>query len=304
MKKLNVAIVGYGNLGKALEELLLIDPRYNLKYIFSRRSILAKVPVISYDKIVEYQDQIDILFMCGGSKSDTENQVLNCCRYFNTIDSFDNHNHIPIYTKNLNALAKKHKHTCISCCGWDPGLFSIMRVLFNSIENNAYTFWGKGISQGHSQAVRNIPNVQDAIQYTLPNKNIIKQIKNNIIPAANTKDLHLRLCYVYAKQNHQKIKTSIITMPDYFEGYKTRVKFVSKKVIDKHKKLYHSGQVLTLGDTMNFKVKIDSNPHFTAKIMIAYAISLHNLYTNKQYGCFTPLDIPPKMLDKNCVKYI
>ncbi len=296
MKKLTVAIVGYGNLGKALEEVLLNDNRYHLTHIFSRRNITAKVPVAPLSTLQEYKGKFDLLFLCGGSKTDIENHALTYCKDFNTIDSFDNHNHIEIYTKNLDKRCKQYKHTSICCCGWDPGIFSLMRLLFDSIEGNSYTFWGKGVSQGHSQAVRKIADVKDCIQYTLPNKTIVKNIKKGIAPCHNTKSYHTRLCYVVAAKNKTCIKNDIITMPDYFEGYKTKVKFVSPKTLQKHKKMYHAGTVMTLGNTLNFSLQTPSNPTLTAKIMSSFGIALYNLYMSKQYGTFSVLDIAPKYL--------
>lgn len=305
MQKINVAIVGYGNLGKSLETLLLKDERYNLVCIFSRRKILAKVPVEPLANLQNYKEKVDFLFMCGGSKSDIENQVLSFCKDFNTIDSFDNHNHIKLYLENLNKKCKSYKHVAVCCVGWDPGIFSLMRILFDSIQGNAYTFWGKGISQGHSQAIRNIEGVNDAIQYTLPNKKIIKQIKSGILPNKDSKSFHNRYCLVVANKNMSKIKQSIINMPDYFEGYKTTVKFVDQQTLDKHKNLFHAGEVITLNDVMNFKLKLDSNPNFTAKVMASYGIALQSLINSKKYGAYSILDIAPKYLNmKEYIKYI
>ncbi len=305
MKKIKVAIVGYGNLGKSLEELLLNDKRFDLKCVFSRRDIKAKVFTYPMSKIKNFKNKIDLLFLCGGSKSDIENQAEELVNDFNFIDCFDNHNHIKNYISNLEEKAKCTKHTCVCCCGWDPGLFSMMRLLFNSIEGNCFTFWGKGVSQGHSQAIRNIKGVEDAIQYTLPNKEIVKQIKNGVKPNVNTKDLHHRQCFVVANGNKNLIKETIIKMPDYFEGYKTTVKFIDGEQMKSHKKLYHGGEVLTLNDTMNFKLKLESNPVFTAKVMKAYAIALNNLYESGEYGAYSILDIAPKYLtNSDYIAYI
>ena len=305
MKKINVAIVGYGNLGKSLETLLLKDNRYCLKYVFSRRNVKAQAEVKSIKKIVDFKNEIDFLFMCGGSKSDIEDQAKVLAKDFNTIDCFDNHNHIKKYLSNLNQIAEENSHTCVCCCGWDPGLFSMMRLLFDAIEGNFYTFWGKGVSQGHSQAIREIDGVEDAIQYTLPNKEMEKLIKSGITPQVCSKDFHKRQCFVVANGDKRTIKEKIVTMPDYFEGYKTTVNFISKDEINKHKVLFHGGEVLTLNNTMNFSLKLASNPVFTAKVMQAYGIALYRMHESKIYGAFSILDIAPKYLSSdNYIKYI
>ena len=305
MDRLNVAIVGYGNLGQSLETLLLKDERYYLKYIFSRRDVKAGVEVKPIEKAGDYKHEIDFLFMCGGSKSDIESQSEVLAKDFNTIDCFDNHNHIESYLSKLDRVAKESKHTCVCCCGWDPGLFSMMRLLFDSVEGNFYTFWGKGVSQGHSQAIREIDGVKDAIQYTLPNKDIEKMIKSGLKPQADCKDFHRRQCFVVADGNKKQIKEKIVSMPDYFKGYKTTVNFVSKDEIIKHKILYHGGEVLTLNNSMNFSLKLDSNPLFTAKVMKAYGVALYRMFINKIYGAFSILDVAPKYLAiDNYIKYI
>jgi len=305
MQKINVAIVGYGNLAKSLEALLLKDYRYNLKCVYSRRNVVAQVPVKPFEELENVDKELDFLFMCTGSKNDIENQVLKLSKHYNTIDSFDNHNHIELYLKNLNKRNILNKKVAICCCGWDPGLFSLMRLICDNIEHNYYTFWGKGISQGHSQALRNIAGVKDAIQYTIPNKAIIKQIKSGIAPIVNPKDFHTRHCLVVASDNHAKIKQTIVNMPDYFDGYKTTVNFVDEPTLSKHNNLYHAGEVVTLGNTIDFKLTIPSNPDFTAKIMLSYGIALYNLINAKKYGAHSILDIAPKYLcPNNYIKYI
>ncbi len=303
MKKIKAGIVGYGNLGKSVEKFLLEDERFELCYVFSRRSVSANVPVVPYSQILDFEGKVDVLFLCGGSKSDTEQQAEFLCGHFNTIDSFDNHNRIEKYIKTVDKICKKGGKTNICCCGWDPGLFSLMRVIFNAVSGNAYTFWGKGVSQGHSQALRNIPGVLDAIEYTLPNEEIVEQIAKGIAPKCDKKKLHKRECFVVTDQDKDEITKQIVNMPDYFEGYDTEIHFVEN--LDDHKKLFHAGQVLTLGKGMEFSVSMQSNPDFTAKIMIVYSIALSKLFNAKQFGCHSIMDIPARLLlDENPTQFI
>lgn len=304
MKKIKVGIVGYGNLGKALEELLYNDGRFALVCIFSKRDIIAKkTRVDKQENLHKYKNKIDILFLCGGSSStlrkDCENALTNFC----TIDAFDIHKEINSHIKKADKIAKQNSRVAFCSFGWDPGIFSYMRVLFAALNKKTYTSWGIGISQGHSEAIRKINGVYDAIQYTIPDKKIIKKIKNG--KEINALSLHTRKCFVVCnKNNREEIKNKIINMPHYFKGYKTIVKFVSTKAIKQIKNLSHKGEVFTGGGEFGFYLKTQSNPHLTANIMIAFGELLYLFYKEKKFGAYSVLDIPMAKLIKNTQNYL
>lgn len=300
MKKIKVGIVGYGNLGKAVEELLSANEKYELVCVFSARDIAARFcGVDKTENLQNYYGKIDILFLCGGSSSNLIQTAKIAIKRFNTIDAFDMHNKIKKYIKDMNFLAKKSKKVAFCCFGWDPGLFSLMRALFLAMDEEVFTTWGKGISQGHSEAIRNIPNVEDAVQYTIPCKKVINKIKKN--QEIKNLTLHKRECLVMAKKQHQKqIKDKIVNMPNYFKGYETKVKFVKRRTLNKNKKLFHKGEVFTKGGSFGFYLKTKSNPHLTAKIMLTYATALINFKRNKNYGAYSILDVPiEKLINKD-----
>lgn len=303
MNKIRVGIFGYGNLGKALEDLLAKDDRFELVAIFSRRAIKSKhkTPTEFCSRLNQYENKIDIMFLCGGSSSDLMPQAQECLKFFNCIDAFDTHAKIDEHIFACNQIAMNNNKVAFCSLGWDPGLFSLMRVLFNSFGYTTFCAWGKGVSQGHTEAIKCLSGVVDAVQYTIPNKSIIKKLKQSkLTTLANANDMHIRDCYVCANPiYHNQIKQSILTMPNYFEGYKTKVNFVSQSQIEKHKKMYHAGEVFCVGDEVNFKIKVDSNPHFTARILIAYAIVLNKFVAKQRFGAYSILDIPPKYLIEN-----
>lgn len=242
------------------------------------------------------------MIMCGGSKTDLW-QTMEVSKNFNTIDSFDNHNKIPTYLKELDVNNKDNMKSAICCCGWDPGLFSLMRTLFFAVDNKAFTFWGKGVSQGHSQAIRKINGVVDAIQYTIPNKSLINRINKGLNVPDNEKLYHIRQCLVVANGDKKKIEEEIKNMPDYFNGYKTKVKFVTAKQIKKHKRLFHGGMVLANKNKMRFELKLESNPDFTAQAILAYVVALEKLISDQQFGAFSVLDIPfSYLIDEKTIK--
>lgn len=287
--KIRVGIVGYGNLGKAVEQTLKEEGSFVLVGIFSKRSIPG---TISVKEIENYKDKIDLLFLCGGSQNELEKQAFEMIKNFNIIESYDNHNRLKKYQKKLNIEAKKNGKIALCSFGWDPGLFSYMRGLFDAIGYKPYTFWGKGLSQGHTQAIKNLSGVQDAVQFTLPRKNILKRIfgGENVQP---TKNFHKRLCYIVAnKSSKERIKKEIVNMPDYFEGYKTRVKFVSQNKLDRLKSFKHQGCVITKKNTLNFSLKLPSNPEFTAKVVVCFARAYSYLKQRKNVGVFTIFDTP------------
>ncbi len=308
MKKINVAIVGYGNLGKGVESALKNGNNFNLVKIFSNRTGLQSPFGTSFEKtenLENYVGKIDLLFLCGGSYSDIEKIGPKTIKMFNTVDSFDTHAKLEKYITDLDKLAKKSEKVAISAGGWDPGLMSMIRLIFNSIaptHTAANSFWGKGVSQGHSDAIRRIKGVKNAIQYTIPNKKIVKNCKNNFdyTPEGNKK--HFRLCYVAAEENanKDKIKEQIVNMPNYFLGYKTTVKFVSEeKLKAMQQKMFHRGYVVKnfkcsnkFDTKLEFELNIKSNPYFTAEILVALACAAYKLYNEQKFGAYSVFDLP------------
>lgn len=299
MKKIRIGIVGYGNLGKSVEEKLQNDERFKLVCIFSRRSVSSvfKTHCDKFENIENYKRKIDIMCLCSGSKTDIEQQAFLVSKQFHTIDTFDNHAQIKDYHRSLDETNKKNKRCSIISCGWDPGLFSLIRALTKAVDNKYETFWGKGVSQGHSQALRALSGVDDAIEYTLPVRKALKEAQKG--HKLNEKSKHQRLCFVAAKKgvNKRALCQEIRSMPDYFEGYKTIIKFCSAKKVEKLKThMYHCGCVLSPNNQMRFELNLKSNPRFTAQVVVAYCIALYNLIKNKEYGAKTILDIPPSYL--------
>lgn len=308
MKKPKVAIVGYGNLGKGVEFVLQQNKDFRLVKIFSKRTGLTSPFGTKFEKtsnLNRYAGKIDILFLCVGSFSDIEKTGPQVIRMFNTVDSFDTHSKLAGYIANLDKIAKDNNKVALCAAGWDPGLMSIMRLIFNSIAPGALpsnSFWGKGISQGHSNAIRRINGVESAIQYTIPNKRIVNNCNKKIDYQASSKQKHIRLCYVALKEgaDANKIKNQIVNMPNYFLGYKTIVKFVSRDKIRKmQQKLYHKGLVVKnfncsggFRAKMTFGLEVQSNPHFTAEIMVALARSVKRLSEQQRFGAFSVFDLP------------
>lgn len=304
MSKIRVGIVGYGNLGKSIEKNLSKNNDFTIVSIFSRRNINSTYfnKINNTKDILNFKNKIDILFLCGGSKSDTYKQALYLSKYFNTIDTFDNHRRIKNYLNKMNKSNLKNKTCSIISCGWDPGLFSMIRTLIKVIGNTPYTFWGKGVSQGHTQALMSIKGVNNAIQYTIPNKKVIRSLNSKNLAQENSKILHKRLCYINIKPNtnRKEIIHQIKTMPDYFEGYKTKIKFKSEKFIQKKKtEMNHAGLVKSENNEIQFSLSLKSNPDFTSRVVIAYCYALSKYIKLKNYGCKTVLDIPLSDLVNN-----
>lgn len=300
--KIRVGIVGYGNLGKAVERQLLKNDMFELVGIFSKRSLPN---TISYDQIEEYKDNIDLLFLCGGSQNELEKQGIRLIENFNIVESYDNHARLKSYISKIDRLAKKNKKVALCSFGWDPGLFSFMRGLFDSIGFKPYTFWGKGLSQGHTQAIKNIDGVIDGLQFTIPNDKIKTKIRSGQ-EFMQSKAFHKRLCYVVAKScEKERIKREIITMPDYFDGYETRVNFVSQKKLDALRSFAHRGEVMTQSNIMNFSLSLPSNPYFTAAVNVAYSLAIKKLLFSKKYGAYTIFDLPlSSILKKDKFEYL
>lgn len=293
--KIPVGVVGYGNLGRSVVENLQNDKTFQLEAVFSRRDLPIAT---SYSDILKFKDKIELLFVCGGSQNELEEQTNFLIKHFNLIESYDNHNRLKSHIQDLDLAAKGHQKIALCSFGWDPGLFSLMRGLFDSLGQNPYSFWGKGLSQGHTQAIKNIDGVIDGLQFTLPNKDIITKIKNGESVKVS-KEFHKRLCYVVcSKEKRAEIEHKIKSMPDYFLGYETEVKFVSQESLDKLKSFAHKGQVLTLNNTMNFSLNLPSNPKFTANVMTTFARAYPKLKEEKKFGAHDIFDIPMKYVLK------
>lgn len=302
MKKIKIGILGYGNLGKSIEKIAHGSQNFEIVAIFSRRQITSPLGTKTecVENLAGYKNKIDIIFLCGGSYNDTMSQAQQVLKNFNSIDAFDTHAKIAEHLATCNSLATKHQKIAFCSLGWDPGLFSLMRVLFTSLGKQVYTTWGKGVSQGHTQAIKQVQNVIDGIQYTIPKSEIIKQVKAGVIKNPDSTQLHKRICYITAKKSHQnEISQTIKNLPNYFAGYETHIHFVSKPALQKYKKQYHSGEVFCVNDELNFKIKTSSNPDFTAKIMLTYAPALIKLQKQKRYGAYSILDIPIGYLSCN-----
>ncbi len=314
MEKIRVAICGYGNLGKGVEKALL-NPANNdmeLVAIFTRRNpkdieTISKVEVISIEKMNEYNDKIDVVILCGGSAKDLPEQGPNIASIFNTVDSFDTHAHIPEYFEKMDNSSNLMKKISIISVGWDPGMFSIARAYAEAIlpTGSTYTFWGKGVSQGHSDAIRRIAGVKDAKQYTIPIENAMERVRAGENPKLTTREKHLRDCYVVAEDGADldRIEKKIKEMPDYFADYDTTVHFISEEELKKnHSAMPHGGFVIRSGNTgdnkqiIEYSLKLQSNPEFTGSILVAYARAAARLNERGDYGAKTAFDIPISML--------
>lgn len=306
--KISVGIVGYGNLGKAVENELLKNNKYRVVAIFSRRTTksLHGTIVEPFENYIIYKNKIDVMILCGGSKSDIEVQAPKIAKLFDSINCFDTHKNIKSLTNNLNNICLSNNTRAIVACGWDPGIFSIVRGLLYAItENKPYTLWGKGISMGHSEAIRSIDGVVDGIEFTIPSSDAIKQIKHGESPPKNK--LHYRKCYVLANKNLKEIEQKIKSIPNYFYGEQTTIEFVDKlKLLKLKSNLAHKGKILSSYKTstnefgFEFSLAMKSNPALTAKIMICYIKAIENFKRNSAHGAFTPIDIPISYLFDDC----
>lgn len=292
--KIKAGIVGYGNLGKAVEKELLTSADYELIQTFSRREIPHTLP---YSKLREYVGEIDLLFLCGGSQNELEKQALSLLPYFSIAESYDNHARLKPFHEKLDLLAKEKGKIALSSFGWDPGLFSYMRALFSSLGLDPYTFWGPGLSQGHTQAIKNIKGVTDGLQFTVP----LAEGERSAFRGEelDPHQMHKRICYVVApKEEHARIEHEIISMPDYFVGYPTEVHFVSQESLDKLKSFAHRGKVTTKNAMMNFSLELPSNPNFTAKVLTTFGKNYLPLKQAGAYGAYTIMDLPLKNILK------
>lgn len=313
--KIKVGIVGYGNLGRGAEAAIQQQSDMELVAIFSRRNpdsvqtLYSDVKVAHVEEAVNYQDEIDVMILCGGSASDLPEQTPTFAKLFNTVDSYDTHAKIPEYFAAVDEVAKPNGNLSIISVGWDPGLFSINRVMSEAIlaDGNTYTFWGKGLSQGHSDAVRRVPGVKAGVQYTLPSEEAIEKVRNGENPELSKFDGHKRECYIVPEigADQTEIEEAIKTMPDYFVGYDTTVHFITEEELARdHSHMPHGGFVIRSGQTgddknhqiIEFSLNLSSNPEFTASVLIAYARAAYRLSKEGQTGAKTVYDIGPGYL--------
>lgn len=309
MGKIRIGIVGYGNLGRGAEKAVAASEDMELAGVFSRRRLEHPLYQALAD-IAEWQGKLDVLLLCGGSATDLPQQGPELAALFNTVDSFDTHARIPEYFESVDAAAKSGGKIAVISTGWDPGLFSIARVLGEAMlpQGKEYTFWGKGVSQGHSDALRRIDGVADARQYTLPSEAGLERVRNGENPELSTREKHTRQCFVVLEDGADaaRIQQEIVEMPNYFADYDTTVEFISQAELERdHSALPHGGFVLRSGDTgegnhhlIEFGLKLGSNPEFTSSVLLAYARAAHRLAKKGETGAHTVLDIPIGLLSQ------
>jgi len=313
---IRIGIVGYGNLGKGVELAIAQNPDMELIGVFTRRSpelvsvLTEGVKAYEIQKAAEFKDKIDVMVLCGGSATDLPVQAPEFAEMFNIIDSFDTHANIPNHFENVDKSCKKAGTVGIISVGWDPGLFSLNRIYAESILPNGstYTFWGKGVSQGHSDAIRRVAGVKKGIQYTVPVENAMQRVRNSEFPELKTRDKHIRECYVVPNEgaNLEQIKNEIVTMENYFADYNTMVTFLTDDEFDSvHNKMPHGGFVMRSGKTgegektnqnIEYSLNLESNPEFTASVLIAYARAAYRLHKEGNIGGKTVFDIAPSYL--------
>ena len=313
---IRVGIVGYGNLGRGVELALRQNPDMKLSAFFTRRdpaslkTLSPEVPVYSLSRVTEFREQLDVLILCGGSATDLPVQTPEFAKYFNVVDSFDTHAKIPEHFAACDASASESGKIALISVGWDPGMFSLQRLLGMSIlpDGESYTFWGRGVSQGHSDAIRRLEGVQDARQYTIPVEDALQRVRSGENPALTTREKHTRECFVVLKPGADpaKIEQEIKTMPNYFAEYDTTVHFISQEELDRdHKGIPHGGFVLRSGTTgvqgetkhmIEYSLKLGSNPEFTSSVLVCYARAAVRLNREGACGARTVLDVPPAYL--------
>lgn len=308
-EKIKVGIVGYGNLGRGAERAIALQPDMELVAVFSRRgtveTVNKNVKSLHIDEAVNYQDEIDVMVLCGGSATDLPEQTPAFAKMFNTVDSYDTHANIPVYYDSVNEVAQESGKVSVISVGWDPGLFSINRVMSEAvlIGGNTYTFWGKGLSQGHSDAVRRVAGVKAGVQYTIPSEDAIARVRNGENPELSTAEKHKRECYVVpeADASEAEIETAIKTMPNYFVDYDTAVHFITEEELQRdHAEMPHGGFVIRSAETgdgnkqiVEFSLKLGSNAEFTSSVLVAYARAAYRLHQEGMKGAKTAYDIGP-----------
>ena len=311
--KIRVAIAGYGNLGKGIESQINKNPDMELMCIFTRREpstlkIKSNVPVVHQSDMELWKDKIDVVFLCGVSATDLPIQAPIFASYFNVVDSFDTHAKALEHAKALDEASRKGNKLAMYSIGWDPGLFSLIRLLIQCIlpKSKIYTFWGNGVSQGHSDAIRRIEGVKDARQYTVPIEESIQRIRSGETPEFTKREMHERICYVAIEEGADKVKIEeqIKNMPNYFDEYNTTVNFISyEELLQNHSKLPHGGVVIGVGETtkgtkqvVEFSLDLDSNPEFTSSVLIAYGRAAYKMWQNGERGSKNFSDVPLKYL--------
>lgn len=312
---IKIGILGYGNLGRGVECAVKQNDDMELVAVFTRRNpedvkiLTETATVCNVADVEDWKDKIDVMIICGGSATDLPKQTPVYAKMFNVIDSFDTHARIPEHFANVDKAASESNHVGIISVGWDPGMFSLNRLYAESIlvQGSTYTFWGKGVSQGHSDAIRRIPGVKNAIQYTVPVDEAVDQVRSGSEPKLTTRDKHTRECYVVAQEgaNKAEIENAIKTMPNYFDEYNTTVHFISEEELKRdHSKMPHGGFVIRTGETgeegnkhvIEYSLKLDSNPEFTASVLIAYARAAYRLNQKGENGARSVFDIAPALL--------
>ena len=310
---IRIGIVGYGNLARGVECSLRQNPDMELQAVFTRRNpesvkiLTPNVPVLPISQASQWKEKIDVMILCGGSAKDLPEMTPAFVRDFNVIDSFDNHGQIPTHFANVDAAAKETGHIAVISAGWDPGLFSLNRLYASAFlpQGETYTFWGKGVSQGHSDAVRRIAGVADCRQYTIPVEEALQRVRSGENPQLTTREKHTRYCYVVAKEGADlaAIEQEIKTMPGYFADYDTTVEFITQEQMDRdHAGLPHGGSVIRSGvtgwneeshQTIEYKLSLDSNPQFTSSVLVACARAAMKMRARGITGCNTMFDIAP-----------
>lgn len=313
--KIRVVIMGYGNLGRGIESAVRQNDDMELVAVFTRRDpqtvkVAGEVPVYRVEELLNKKDEIDVLMMCGGSATDLPKQTAQYAKFFNVVDSFDTHAKIPEHFANVDLAAKEGGKIAMISVGWDPGMFSLNRLYANAIlrDGSDYTFWGKGVSQGHSDAIRRIPGVKNAKQYTIPVESALEAVRNCENPVLTTRQKHTRECFVVAEEGADQawIENEIKTMPNYFADYDTTVHFITEEELQRdHAGIPHGGFVLRTGKTgfdgehnhvIEYSLKLDSNPEFTACVLIAYARAAYRMQKEGMTGCKTVFDVAPAYL--------
>lgn len=314
--KTRIGILGYGNLGRGIECAIKQNDDMELTAVFTRRKpdtvkILTEgVKVYGVEDILTKKDDIDVLILCGGSATDLPEQTPMYAQYFNVLDSFDTHAKIPQHFEAVDKAAKENGHVALISCGWDPGMFSLNRLYAGAVlpQGKDYTFWGKGVSQGHSDAIRRVEGVLDAKQYTIPVESALEAVRSGVGPELSTREKHTRECYVVAKEGADlaRIEQEIKNMPNYFADYDTTVNFITKEELQaSHAGIPHGGFVIRSGKTgwneehnhvIEYSLKLDSNPEFTASVIVAYARAVNRMKNEGMCGCKTVFDVAPAYL--------
>jgi len=310
MEKIRLGIVGYGNIGRGVESAIPSFSDMELVAVFTRRppddvQVKGNTEVVHFDRLLDYKDKIDVMLLCGGSATDLPEQTAKLVADFNTVDTYDTHAKIPEYFDKVNQVALKSGKTGIISVGWDPGLFSMVRMLAGAVlpDGTDYTFWGKGVSQGHSDAIRRVKGVKKGVQYTLPSESAIDAVRSGSVPEFTTRQKHIRECFIVADDgaDPKVIENEIKNMPNYFADYDTTVHFISEEELRKqHSKMPHGGFVFRTGFTgggenkqiIEFSLKLDSNPEFTSSVLVAYARAAYRLNKEGVSGAKTVFDVP------------